>query len=546
MAAGNQIELGNLILVVVVVVCSYGLALILAVNEFVNSLIFWTITELKLMQVTCWTAYQRHRAPDIYCVSCCSPPPPAVSLQSGLPQYSSGPPRCLESHTADHRLGLLADGAVGGAEPPPSFSANLLSSNHPTFDFGPGCNVIEDVLDRDTTLSRSFRSTFPSQSSPLNVDINGPVTNSGDDHKMKLTLDQRFSALAVDAGLAPGDSASVQAKMSQVRVLTSPPATDHLLVASSASRTPNTARERSSVSKWSRKSLKSMLRKDKSPTEAAPETTETNLDTSATEDNEDVFLTNGNTKHAVTSNSKVKAVSRPGGDGGLRKKGSNGTSDWTDPKKQRKVGSPGRIGNADFFIRQGPLRSVDIDLGHATAATDDRLRSENIPRAKMMDRRSVSSAPHNYPTARSNFGGAKPKDKNTFLRPPSLRKKSRTRAYRPGYSESEDVTDFTSDEEQRRHGGGAARLLVPGAGRGPSPGSSAGDVSVTPPPPASTDASPADPSPLAPYTSASFTQSDMELVASPTAKSTDVPSTDAASLQWDDYDHQAELSFNLQ
>ena len=49
MAAGNQIELGNLILVVVVVVCSYGLALILAVNEFVNSLIFWIITELKLM-----------------------------------------------------------------------------------------------------------------------------------------------------------------------------------------------------------------------------------------------------------------------------------------------------------------------------------------------------------------------------------------------------------------------------------------------------------------------------------------------------------------
>ena len=47
MAAGNQIELGNLILVVVVVVCSYGLALILAVNEFVNfSIIFWIITEL--------------------------------------------------------------------------------------------------------------------------------------------------------------------------------------------------------------------------------------------------------------------------------------------------------------------------------------------------------------------------------------------------------------------------------------------------------------------------------------------------------------------
>ena len=47
MAAGNQIELGNLILVVVVVVCSYGLALILAVNEFVKFLlIFRIITEL--------------------------------------------------------------------------------------------------------------------------------------------------------------------------------------------------------------------------------------------------------------------------------------------------------------------------------------------------------------------------------------------------------------------------------------------------------------------------------------------------------------------
>ena len=46
MAAGNQIELGNLILVVVVVVCSYGLELILAVNQL--SLPLLTYSEHKV------------------------------------------------------------------------------------------------------------------------------------------------------------------------------------------------------------------------------------------------------------------------------------------------------------------------------------------------------------------------------------------------------------------------------------------------------------------------------------------------------------------
>ena len=40
-------------------------------------------------------------------------------------------------------------------------------------------------------------------------------------------------------------------------------------------------------------------------------------------------------------------------------------SDWTNPKKGRKVGSPGRTGDAKYFMKQAskaPLRSFDIDI----------------------------------------------------------------------------------------------------------------------------------------------------------------------------------------
>ena len=126
---------------------------------------------------------------------------------------------------------------------------------------------------------------------------------------------------------------------------------------------------------------------------------------------------------------------------------------------------------------------------------------------RITDYRGVASAPQQPMQSRIS-GGAKPKDRNMYLRPPSHRKKSRHRAYKPGYSESEDVTDFSADEERRNSR--RARLQLPQPGS--SPGSSTcGDVSVTPPPPASTDVSP-DPSPLAQYSPGSFTQSDMDLV----------------------------------
>merc|ERR1712112_285799 len=199
----------------------------------------------------------------------------------------------------------------------------------------------------------------------------------------------------------------------------------------------------------------------------------------------------------------------------------------------------------------------DIDIG---GVGDGGIRTEFVPRTKIVTKKSVSSAPQPQAQSRMMIGGAKPKDSNKFLKPPSLRKKSKPRSYKPGYSESEDITDFTSDEE-RRQVDRRMRLELPP--RGPSPTSSCGDLTVTPPPPASTDVSP-DPSPLMQYSSVSFTQSEMDLVGagSPSAiKSSEVvaseageagqtqstsevqSNSEAASLQWDDYDHESELSF---
>ena len=79
------------------------------------------------------------------------------------------------------------------------------------------------------------------------------------------------------------------------------------------------------------------------------------------------------------------------------------TSNWTDPKKQRSVGSPGRTGNADYFLRQAraPLRSVDIDIGDGSKmATDYVARTRHVT-----DQRHVSSAPQHPVRRRSDQSG---------------------------------------------------------------------------------------------------------------------------------------------
>ena len=228
------------------------------------------------------------------------------------------------------------------------------------------------------------------------------------DEVSKLSLHERFSAIKG----AENKEVNDKSKMNQVRVLTSPPASDNILMASSASRTPSTAREKVNKQRTSRRSLKSVFTrnkiksvsnsKDNLANAGDPATTETNVDTT---DNEEVFLTKN--KNSVIKN--VDSDHPP-----LKPRR---TSDWTDPKKGRKVGSPGRTGNADFFIRQAPLRSVDIDLGPGREA--DKQRSEYVRRTRLVTSRSVSSAPQPPVQSRAGnggHGGAKPKDRNTFLR----------------------------------------------------------------------------------------------------------------------------------
>ena len=331
--------------------------------------------------------------------------------------FSLGPGQ-FESHTADHRLGLLGEGAEAGqcGQVP----GQLLSSARHSHIAGAGDGFrdifqpedgaagffqSEEGLDRDTTLSRSFRSSlFQSQSSPLQMFHLEENKDAKNDHNTKVTLNERFSAIKEN-----DYSTSASSKMNQVRVLTSPPATDHLLMASSASRTPSTAREKAVKQKTSRRSLRSVFGKNKSVSKHRdtldnardPVTTETNLDTT---DNEEVFLSNnkGNKIKDVDSDQPPLKPRR--------------SIDWTDPKKGRKVGSPGRTGNADFFIRQAPLRSVDIDLGPGAAREDDKQRSEYVRRKRMVNSRVVVSAPQAPAQSRASHGGAKPKDRNTFLR----------------------------------------------------------------------------------------------------------------------------------
>ena len=247
------------------------------------------------------------------------------------------------------------------------------------------------------------------------------------------------------------------------------------------------------MSNISRKSLKSALGSSRAAFRKSgvqhgtspPVTTETNLDTDTALD-EEVFLRNPN------------IVGQLGGQvgGEMLRRGSSAASDWRDPRKGRRVGSPGRTGKAEYFVRQAPLPSVSISL-------DDRPRTEFVARQRVQDRRSVASA--------GAVGGARPKTAGQYLRPPSVRKKPQQKY--TGNSES-DVTDFTSDEETRRQVA-SRRLELPS--RDLSPLSSCGDVSVTPPPPASTDVSP-DQSILAQYSIVNFTQSDQELVQSSQTK----------------------------
>jgi len=455
---GKVLELETLVILVVVVVASFGVSLLLG--------------------LTCWNSLTRHQTSRLHCQQCLHQPQPHMApppLLTGPPFYSSQPVGA-ESHTADQRLGLIV-----GSQNPSVFQAPVLSHSECQSPAGPG----QDVLDRNTILSRSFRSSlFQSQSSPLDR-----LVDLGEEREARQT--------------------NSRLKLSQVRVLTSPPASqpDHLLT--SASRTPATARlntkRKTLMSNLSRKSLKSVLGGSRAQqVMSPPATSETNLETETSLD-EEVFLCAGAEKGRVTN--IVEQLQ-----GQLVRRGSSAASDWRDPRKGRRLGSPGRTGKAEYFKRQ-EHPSVPIEL-------EEKARTELVCRQRLGDRRSVASAPQ--------AGGARPK--TSHLRPPSQRRRERTEKY-TGYSES-DVTDFTSDEEARKQKT-VRRLELPGRGEVSPLSSSCGDVSVTPPPPASPRLSP-----LQQYSLVSLTPSDIELIQSSAPKSSDVglsSEAGAGSLTWDNY-----------
>ena len=147
-----MLDSSSLCVVVVVVVCSWGLSL--------------------LLSLTCWNSYKKSQPNLLYCTQCSAlqhahmpPIPPLYQFPSyALPpsQYS----HCqAHPHTAE-RLGILDSGDQ------PAMLAPVLQSSHESYsargDVGPGLEVLETVhipspareedLDQNTTISRSFRS----------------------------------------------------------------------------------------------------------------------------------------------------------------------------------------------------------------------------------------------------------------------------------------------------------------------------------------------------------------------------------------------------
>ena len=107
-----SIDVGSLCVVVVVVVCSWGLSL--------------------LLSLTCWNSYKKSRPNHLYCTQCSSlqypPGPPIPSLLYQYPSYALPPSQPYHHyqglpHTAE-RLGILESGEQ------PAMLAPVLQSSH--------------------------------------------------------------------------------------------------------------------------------------------------------------------------------------------------------------------------------------------------------------------------------------------------------------------------------------------------------------------------------------------------------------------------------
>jgi len=591
-----SIDVGSLCVVVVVVVCSWGLSL--------------------LLSLTCWNSYKKSRPNHLYCTQCSClqfPTMPTMPpLQYQYPSYALPPSQPYQHfqglpHTAE-RLGILESGEQ------PAMLAPVLQSSHTSYTRGRGgMGVLETVhipsptreedLDQDTTISRSFRSGAKRTSSSTNMrSLSRGATHRSGNKEPRLTLNQRFASLSKsvlpsqDANISARSNTSAQSKLSQVRMLTSPIPTEQGDLLPALTLTPGNAMRstrKSLLSNISKRSVRSLLRRKSTKTrtldchqgsinvggarskvmthsatkdiEQGALTSETNLETS----DEEVFTSQKprtdpelGQYHATPVNpdlprqysQETLLVHRP--HLVTQSRGSSGGSDWSNPRKDRQVGSPGNTANADYFTKQHTPQLLDIDLDRPPR---EQPRTEFVPRPdKQSRRRATTSAPPRQSQTRQDGGGtqqfwsgrgteAAAQKSLLYLKP--------HKAYKPGYSES----DFTSqsEDETRRHNWERRGALDLPAGE-PSPGSG---FDLTPPmldlsqvvpyetsapassavPLLTTSALSTNPSPLQ-YSSVSFSQSDMSLVVSPARPPTPTlpqyassQSSHPISLDWDNY-----------
>jgi len=589
-----SIDVGSLCVVVVVVVCSWGLSL--------------------LLSLTCWNSYKKSRPNHLYCTQCSSlqypPMPPMLPLQYQYPSYALPPPQPYHHyqalpHTAE-RLGILESGEQ------PAMLAPVLQSSHTSYTRGGGgLGVLETVhipspareedLDQDTTISRSFRSGAKRTSSSTNMrSLSRDGTHRSGNKEPRLTLNQRFASLSKsalppqDANMSARSDTSAQSKLSQVRILTSPVPTEQGNLPALTITPGNAMRStrKSLLSNISKRSVRSLLRRKSTKTRTLDPHHGSNnvggarskvLIPSATKDIEQGALTSET--NLETSDEEVFTSQKPRTDPELvqyqtspvnpklsrqfpqeillhkphlvtQSRGSSGGSDWSNPRKDRQVGSPGNTANADYFTKQHTPQLLEIDLDRPPR---EQPRTEFVPRPdKQSRRRATSSAPPRQLQTRQDGGGT---DQFQFSRGDqgaaqnNLLDVRPRKAYKPGYSES-DFTSQSEDETRRHNWEGRGALDLP-AGN-PSPGSG---FDLTPPtldlsqvvpyeasaptssavPLLTTSALSTNPSPLQ-YSSVSFSQSDMSLVVSPARPPTPTlpqyassQSSHPISLDWDNY-----------
>ena len=257
------IDLGSLCVIVVVVFCSWGLAL--------------------LCSLTCWNSYKKSKPSHIYCIQCSTlqhyvvPPHPAAipplqyANQTQVNQHQALP------HTTAERLGIVEH----GRQPVVLRSCDKRYPMIPSASFGAGIEVLETIpdpsphgdecLDQHTTISRSFRSAVKRKRSSINGKSPSRETAGRDNFlDSSMTLNERFGTYnnqllgpeeGVNANANTSDMsiASAQSKLSQVRILTSPLPNDSGGANQDITRTPSNAMRSTRKSLFSSKSVKSFL-----------------------------------------------------------------------------------------------------------------------------------------------------------------------------------------------------------------------------------------------------------------------------------------------